>query len=36
MKDWLFNWYYVLFFIGRSGMYKILVGKWRDDFNGLM
>ena len=32
----LFNWHYSLFQSGRSGMYKILVGQWRDDSSGLM
>ena len=35
-KDRLFNWHYALFPTGRSGMYKISVGKWRDDSNGPM
>ncbi len=30
-KERLFDWHYALFPTGRSGMYKILVGKWRDD-----
>jgi Fic family protein len=32
----LFSWHAALFPTGRSGMYKINVGKWRDDKNGPM
>lgn len=32
----LFNWHHSLFQSSRSGMYKILVGHWRDDSTGLM
>ena len=30
-EDRLFGWHAALFPTGRSGMHKILVGKWRDD-----
>ena len=32
----LLDWHFSLFPTGRSGMYKILVGEWRDDRNGPM
>jgi Fic family protein len=32
----LFNWHYSLFPTGRSGMYKVIVGNWRDDSTGPM
>lgn len=32
----LFDWHYSLFPTGRSGMYKIVVGNWRDDATGPM
>jgi Fic family protein len=32
-KDRLFGWHSSLFPVGRSGMHKILVGKWRDNKN---
>lgn len=32
----IFDWHYSLFPTGRSGMYKINVGKWRDDSDGPM
>ncbi|MEM7371510.1 MAG: Fic family protein [Bacteroidota bacterium] len=32
----LFNWHYSLFPTGRSGMYKIIIGNWRDDSTGPM
>jgi len=35
-KDRLFGWHACLFPAGRSGMYKIKVGSWRDDKNGPM
>lgn len=34
--DRLFGWHAALFPTGRSGMYKITVGKWRDDSTGPM
>ncbi|HQV51237.1 MAG: DUF4172 domain-containing protein [Flavobacteriales bacterium] len=34
--DRLFGWHAALFPTGRSGMLKILVGKWRDDSTGPM
>jgi len=34
--DRLFGWHSSLFPSGRSGMYKIIVGRWRDDSTGLM
>ena len=34
--DRLFNWHHSLFPTGRSGMYKIIVGQWRDDSTGPM
>ncbi len=34
--DRLFGWHSALFPSGRSGMYKIIVGKWRDDSTGPM
>ena len=35
-EERLFNWHYSLFPTGRSGMYKIIVGNWRDDSTGPM
>ncbi|MDZ4663849.1 MAG: Fic family protein [Bacteroidota bacterium] len=35
-KNRLFGWHSALFPTGRSGMYKIAVGKWRDNDNGPM
>ncbi|HUW06737.1 MAG TPA: Fic family protein [Williamwhitmania sp.] len=35
-KERLFNWHCSLFPSGRSGMYKIIVGNWRDDSTGPM
>jgi Fic family protein len=35
-KDRLFGWHSALFPSGRSGMYKIIVGNWRDDSKGPM
>lgn len=35
-KDRLFGWHCSLFPSGRSGMYKIIVGNWRDDSTGPM
>jgi Fic family protein len=35
-KERLFAWHAALFPTGRSGMHKIVVGKWRDDENGPM
>ncbi len=35
-KDRLFGWHSSLFPSGRSGMYKILVGNWRNDSTGPM
>ncbi len=32
----IFDWHYSLFPSGRSGMYKIIVGNWRDDSTGPM
>ncbi len=34
--DRLFSWHSALFPSGRSGMYKIIAGKWRDDSTGPM
>jgi Fic family protein len=34
--DRLFGWHSALFPSGRSGMYKIIMGKWRDDSTGPM
>lgn len=34
--DRLFGWHAALFPAGRSGIYKILVGRWRDDSTGPM
>ncbi|OFY67521.1 MAG: cell filamentation protein Fic [Bacteroidetes bacterium RBG_13_43_22] len=34
--DRLFGWHSALFPSGRSGMYKIIVGRWRDDSTGPM
>ena len=35
-KKRLFDWHYAMFPMGRSGMYKIIVGNWRDDSDGPM
>lgn len=35
-KERLFDWHFSLFPTGRSGMYKIKVGSWRDDSTGPM
>lgn len=35
-EDRLFGWHSALFPSGRSGMYKIIVGNWRDDSTGPM
>lgn len=35
-QERLFDWHAALFPTGRSGMYKIVVGNWRDDANGAM
>ncbi|NOX67488.1 MAG: Fic family protein [Chlorobi bacterium] len=35
-KKRLFDWHYALFPMGRSGMYEIIVGNWRDDSTGPM
>lgn len=35
-KDRLFAWHSAMFPSGRSGMYKIIVGNWRDDSTGPM
>ena len=35
-RDRLFSWHAALFPTGRSGMYKIQVGQWRDDSTGPM
>ncbi len=35
-RDRLFAWHNALFTTGYSGMYKVLVGKWRDDSTGPM
>lgn len=35
-KERLFDWHYSLFPTGRSGMYKILIGNWREDSTGPM
>ncbi len=35
-KERLFDWHYALFPTGRNGMYKIIVGNWRDDASGKM
>ena len=35
-KERLFDWHYALFPMGRSGMYKIITGSWRDDSTGPM
>ncbi len=35
-QERLFDWHFSLFPNGRSGMYKIKVGKWRDDSTGPM
>ena len=35
-KERLFSWHVALFPTGRSGMYKIIAGNWRDDSTGPM
>ncbi len=35
-KKRLFDWHFALFPLGRSGMYQIIVGNWRDDSTGPM
>lgn len=35
-EERLFNWHAAMFPTGRSGMYKIVVGDWRDDSKGAM
>ncbi len=35
-KERLFDWHFSLFPTGRSGMYKIIVGQWRNDSTGPM
>lgn len=35
-KERLFDWHYALFPTGRSGMYKVTVGNWRNDSTGPM
>ncbi len=35
-KERLFDWHFSLFSTGRSGMYKIKVGNWREDTTGPM
>lgn len=35
-KERLFAWHAALFPTGRSGLHKIIVGRWRNDENGLM
>lgn len=35
-KERLFDWHYALFATGRSGMYKVIVGNWRNDSTGPM
>ena len=35
-KKRLFDWHYAMFPMGRSGMYEIIVGNWRDDSTGPM
>ncbi len=35
-KKRLFDWHYALFPMGRSGMYEIITGNWRDDSTGPM
>jgi len=35
-KERLFDWHYALFPTSRSGMYKIIIGNWRDDSTGPM
>lgn len=36
IKERLFDWHFSLFPTGRSGMYKITVGQWRNDSTGPM
>ena len=35
-KERIFDWHFSLFPTGRSGMYKIIIGNWRDDSSGEM
>ena len=35
-KERLFNWHCSLFPTERNGMYKLIVGNWRDDYHGAM
>ena len=35
-KKRLFDWHFAMFPMGRSGMYEIIVGNWRDDSTGPM
>ena len=35
-KDRLFNWHFALFPMGRSGLFEITVGNWREDTTGPM
>ncbi|GET28211.1 Fic family protein [Prolixibacter sp. SD074] len=35
-KERVFDWHYALFPTGRSGMYKVIVGNWRNDSTGPM
>ena len=35
-KDRLFSWYFALFPMGRSGLFEITVGNWREDTTGPM
>lgn len=35
-KERLFNWHFALFPTGRSGIYEIIVGNWRNDTTGSM
>lgn len=35
-KERLFNWHYAMFPMGRSGMFKIVVGQWRKGLKGSM
>jgi Fic family protein len=36
IKERLFDWHYALFPTGRNGMYRIIVGNWRNDSTGPM
>lgn len=35
-KERLYNWHYSLFPTGKSGMFDIIIGRWRDDSTGPM